>query len=176
MAVMQVTEPAMLDSTGQDIKDSLDDIKSAVQGLGTTLGSDRALIDGSNIGDKATFRSNIGLDVIFNALNAFDELAIVSPLPTSETSYTLNHSFTDYNIIVLQYCNYNNVLSSVTISSAYLDATTTGSKVLMPCWSSGGTYHGIIGVRKNTANSLYVETTVTASNSRLRVYGVQKLV
>ena len=56
-----VTDPMMLDSTGQEIKDELTAIKSAVQGLGTALGSDRALIDGSNIGDKATFRTNIGL-------------------------------------------------------------------------------------------------------------------
>lgn len=64
-ATLQATNTAlgslMADNTGQDIKDSLDDIKSAVQGLGTALGSDRALIDGSNIGDKATFRSNVGL-------------------------------------------------------------------------------------------------------------------
>ena len=60
MAFIEVDEPAMLDSTGQDIKDELTAIKSAVQGLGTALGSDRALIDGSNIADKATFRQNIG--------------------------------------------------------------------------------------------------------------------
>lgn len=36
-------------------------IAAAISGLGTALGSDRALIDGSNIGDKETFRNNIGL-------------------------------------------------------------------------------------------------------------------
>lgn len=61
MAYVEVDEPIVLDSTGQDIKDELTAIKSAVQGLGTALGSDRALIDGSNIRDKATFRQNIGL-------------------------------------------------------------------------------------------------------------------
>ena len=60
MAFIEVDEPAMLDSTGQDIKDELTAIKSAVQGLGTALGSDRALIDGSNIANPSTFRSNIG--------------------------------------------------------------------------------------------------------------------
>ena len=59
MAYVEVDEPIVLDSTGQDIKDELTAIKSAVQGLGTALGSDRALIDGSNIGNKATFRANI---------------------------------------------------------------------------------------------------------------------
>ena len=44
----------MADTTGQSIA-------SAISGLGATLGSDRALIDGSNIGDKATFRTNVEL-------------------------------------------------------------------------------------------------------------------
>ena len=42
------------DTTGQSIA-------SAISGLGQTLGSDRALIDGSNIGNQALFRENIGL-------------------------------------------------------------------------------------------------------------------
>ncbi len=44
----------MADTTGQSIA-------SAISGLGATLGSDRALIDGSNIGNQALFRENIGL-------------------------------------------------------------------------------------------------------------------
>ena len=40
------------DTTGQSIA-------SAISGLGATLGSDRALIDGSNIASPATFRHNI---------------------------------------------------------------------------------------------------------------------
>lgn len=59
MAYVEVDSPIILDETGQDIKDSLDDIKSAVQGLGTALGSDKANISGDNIADKAAFRRNI---------------------------------------------------------------------------------------------------------------------
>ena len=40
---------------------SLQSIAAAITGLGTALGSDRALIDGSNIGNQALFRENIGL-------------------------------------------------------------------------------------------------------------------
>lgn len=43
----------MADTTGQSIA-------SAISGLGATLGSDKANIDGSNIASPATFRSNIG--------------------------------------------------------------------------------------------------------------------
>ena len=60
MAYVEVDEPIVLDSTGQDIKDELTAIKSAVQGLGTALGSDKANIDGSNIANPSTFRENIG--------------------------------------------------------------------------------------------------------------------
>lgn len=60
MAYVEVDEPIVLDSTGQDIKDELTAIKSAVQGLGTALGSDKANISGDNIASPATFRQNIG--------------------------------------------------------------------------------------------------------------------
>ena len=56
------TSPIITDDTGQDIKDELTAIKSAVQGLGTALGSDRALIDGSNIANPSAFKTNIGLN------------------------------------------------------------------------------------------------------------------
>lgn len=59
MAYVEVDEPIVLDSTGQDIKDELTAIKSAVQGLGTALGSDKANINGSNIANPSTFRRNI---------------------------------------------------------------------------------------------------------------------
>lgn len=61
MAYVEVDEPIVLDSTGQDIKDELTAIKSAVQGLGTALGSDKANISGDNIASPATFRQNIGI-------------------------------------------------------------------------------------------------------------------
>lgn len=61
-------------------------IASAISGLGQTLGSDRALIDGSNIGDKATFRSNIGLVTDAH----------------SETG-TYNYSYAKYGNIVFVY-------------------------------------------------------------------------
>lgn len=53
----EVTSPIITDDTGQSIA-------SAISGLGATLGSDRALIDGSNIANPATFRANIGIKSI----------------------------------------------------------------------------------------------------------------
>lgn len=44
----------MADTTGQSIA-------SAISGLGQTLGSDKANINGNNIADPATFRQNIGI-------------------------------------------------------------------------------------------------------------------
>ena len=40
---------------------TLQSIAAAISGLGATLGSDKANIDGSNIANPATFRSNIGI-------------------------------------------------------------------------------------------------------------------
>lgn len=47
----------MADTTGQSIA-------SAISGLGTALGSDKANIDGSNIADKAAFRNAINVKEI----------------------------------------------------------------------------------------------------------------
>lgn len=53
----------MADTTGQSIA-------TAISGLGATLGSDRALIDGSNIASPSTFRQNIGLARITPTITA----------------------------------------------------------------------------------------------------------
>ena len=53
----------MADTTGQSIA-------SAISGLGATLGSDRALIDGSNIVNPSVFKTNIGLNTqSYNLIN-----------------------------------------------------------------------------------------------------------
>ena len=82
MAYVEVDEPIVLDSTGQDIKDSLDDIKSAVQGLGTALGADKANISGDNIASPATFRQNIGVDYvdISSQIGVFNNRVTISVL------------------------------------------------------------------------------------------------
>lgn len=49
----EVTSPIMTDDTGQSIA-------SAITALGSTLGSDKANIDGSNIANPSAFRSAIG--------------------------------------------------------------------------------------------------------------------
>ena len=67
---LQATNTALdrllADTTGQSIA-------LAISGLGATLGNDRALIDGSNIGDKETFRTNIGLGYLVTT-QTFDNL------------------------------------------------------------------------------------------------------
>lgn len=49
----EVTTPIITDDTGQSIA-------SAISGLGTALGSDKANISGDNIASPSTFRTNIG--------------------------------------------------------------------------------------------------------------------
>lgn len=78
----------MADTTGQSIA-------SAISGLGQTLGSDKANIDGSNIADKATFRSAIGVKSI-----VVENKSKTTELPTiaanSVSSININVSKTDY--------------------------------------------------------------------------------
>lgn len=77
---------AVTDGTVQSTNTAIDALTSAVQGLGTTLGSDKANISGDNIADKATFRSNIGLVTDAH----------------SETG-TYNYSYAKYGNIVFVY-------------------------------------------------------------------------
>lgn len=57
MAYIEVTEPAMLDSTGQDIKDSID-------ALATALTTDKANRDASNVTNASAWRSAIGVHYV----------------------------------------------------------------------------------------------------------------
>ena len=84
MAFIEVDEPAMLDSTGQEIVDKLDAVKTAVTGLGTTLATDKANRDASNITDASAWRSAIGVPYINNI--KFD--AIPSAITLNTTNYT----------------------------------------------------------------------------------------
>lgn len=134
MAYVEVDEPIVLDSTGQDIKDELTAIKSAVQGLGTALGSDRALIDGSNIGDKATFRNNIGASKVEYIEQIF---------PSDNMTMTLNYPTgkTKDNMLVLGIAFYRNAAWIYVESSfdLYLQTSQiaitlrTGSEYLKGC-------------------------------------------
>lgn len=72
-AVQGISSNGISDSTGQAINNtlgtlgkdiSLQGIITAISGLGATLGSDKANIDGSNIADKAAFRNAINVKEI----------------------------------------------------------------------------------------------------------------
>jgi len=72
-AVQGISSTGISDSTGQAINNtlgtlgkdtSLQGIITAIGGLGQTLGSDKANIDGSNIADKAAFRNAINVKEI----------------------------------------------------------------------------------------------------------------
>lgn len=98
-ATLQTTNTAlaslMADTTGQSIA-------SAISGLGAALGSDRALIDGSNIGDKATFRSNIEASGIIICENRSKTTGLPTFSPNTANVVTINldkSGYTPYGII-----------------------------------------------------------------------------
>ena len=72
-AVQGISSTGISDSTGQAINNtlgtlgkdtSLQGIISAINALGQLLGNDKANINGDNIADKSTFRTNLGLKSI----------------------------------------------------------------------------------------------------------------
>lgn len=78
----EITTPIITDTTGQSIA-------SAISGLGTALGSDKANISGDNIASPATFRQNIGLTYDFIQSN--DTRSIAS---STNNFYTLTNKIT----------------------------------------------------------------------------------
>lgn len=74
----EVTSPIMTDDTGQSIA-------SAITTLGSTLGSDKADIDGSNIANPSAFRSAIGAQAVIT----LELITTWSP----NTTYVINSQF-----------------------------------------------------------------------------------
>jgi hypothetical protein len=81
---------------------TLQSIAAAISALGLTLGSDRALIDGSNIGDKSTFRSNIEASGIIICENKSKTTGLPTFTPNSANVVTINldkSGYTPFGII-----------------------------------------------------------------------------
>jgi hypothetical protein len=85
----EVRSPIITDDTGQSIA-------SAISGLGSTLGSDKANIDGSNIVNPSAFRQNIGLTTSTTTL-------------TNPVSQVYAQHITKKNDVVYLYIDINNL-------------------------------------------------------------------
>ena len=119
MAYVEVDEPIVLDSTGQDIKDELTAIKSAVQGLGTALGSDKANISGDNIASPATFRRNIDVNKII--VDSFTRsVTIAANSNTAWNAYTesAKSGYGAIGIIQFQTNNHNIVPANMCLDNS----------------------------------------------------------
>lgn len=81
----EVTSPIITDDTGQDIK-------IAINGLATALGTNKADIDGSNIANPSAFRSNIGLHIDVD-VSCTSNASAYAPTGLSTQLYTLVQSY-----------------------------------------------------------------------------------
>lgn len=104
-AVQDISSTGISDSTGQAINNtlgtlgkdtSLQGIITAINALGTLLGSDKANISGDNIADKSTFRTNIGLTTNTTTL-------------TNPVSQVYAQHITKKNDVVYLYIDINNL-------------------------------------------------------------------
>jgi len=140
MAYVEVDEPIVLDSTGQDIKDELTAIKSAVQGLGTALGSDKANISGDNIASPATFRQNIGaINLVLLSTSvevSFQDTSTIGYRTTEQTKVaisSLNGYPTGHTIVAtIAYATYLYGGEAFVDDSGYIRACTKASTSSLP--------------------------------------------
>ena len=110
----EVTTPIITDTTGQSIA-------SAISGLGQTLGSDRALIDGSNIANPSTFRQSIGLNVTSGTLTNLE-----SHVYYSELKKTANQ-------VILYIEMYNFTNQTETIIASIPEAFRPSHRIMFDC-------------------------------------------
>ena len=107
-AVQGISSTGISDSTGQAINNtlntlgkdtSLQGIISAINALGTLLGSDKANISGDNIADKETFRSNIEAEprTIYDTFNVTFSGTVTPSTPLKDTQTSVAKS--GYKII-----------------------------------------------------------------------------
>lgn len=146
---------------------TLQNIASAISRLGAMLGSDRALIDGSNIANPSAFRSAIGISSIFTT----KELLSVSNVPTTATSYNLIDSYNNYLLIMLSILYYDNVREELTVTSNYLNNTSAGLRPTV----SYQLANLAIDVYKNGNNAVYVKANSAQSNYKLVITGICKI-
>lgn len=98
---------AVTDGTVQSTNTAIDALTSAVQGLGTALGSDKANISGDNIANPSTFRSNIGLTT--------GTTELTSPISQIFRQFIKKH----YGIVYV-YLDINNFTSTTAQTVGYL--------------------------------------------------------
>ena len=129
-AVQGISSTGISDSTGQAINNTLgtlladttgQSIASAISGLGQTLGSDRALIDGSNIANPSTFRQSIGLNVTSGTLTNLD-----SHVYYSEIKKTANQ-------VILYVEMYNFTNQTETIVASIPEAFRPSHRIMFDC-------------------------------------------
>ena len=142
------------DTTGQDIKDELTAIKSAVQGLGTTLGSDKANISGDNIASPATFRQNIGIG--YTLINTY-----------TSNGQTLSHDLSNYSsiVIVAYFTNTSNV--TYVVGSLSLPTSEVIDNHPIVCFNDGTLRKGQLNFKRT-----YATTENFGNITALKVFGV----
>ena len=104
----------MADTTGQSIA-------SAITALGSTLGSDKANIDGYNIANPSAFRQNIGLNVTSGTLTNLD-----SHVYYSEIKKTANQ-------VILYVEMYNFTNQTETIVASIPEAFRPSHRIMFDC-------------------------------------------
>lgn len=120
----EVTTPIITDDTGQSIA-------SAIIALGATLGSDRALIDGSNIANPSAFRSAIG----------------VNDIRVATVTGTVNTSAADASTI--GYRSTSSDAVNITSLSGYPSGKTILAYIVDYAYCSNGTQLALLDVYSN---------------------------
>lgn len=108
----EVTTPIITDTTGQSIA-------SAISGLGTALGSDKANISGDNIASPATFRRNIEVNkIIVDSFTRSVTIAAYSNTAWNAYTESAKSGYDAIGIIQFQTNNQNIVPANLSLDNS----------------------------------------------------------
>lgn len=131
---------AVTDGTVQSTNTAIGALTSAVQGLGTVLGSDKANISGDNIASPSTFRQNIGaINLVVLSTNvevSYQDTSTIGYRTTEQTKVAVSNLSgypTGHTIVgMIAYATYVYGGEAFVDDSGYIRACTKASTSSLP--------------------------------------------
>ena len=100
-----------------------------------------------------------------------DRILEATSVPTTATSYSC--AWSEYDLLIIQSCQYSNVRESVVVTKAYFNNTSSSTRVQMYDHQSGDR---IYEVYQNGTSAVYVAITTGSAGTaayNVKIYGVK---
>lgn len=169
----EVTAPIMTDATGQSIDGKLNSLLGKMDNLAAAFQPNASGIVYSNTtsgltGDDVQEAIDEMAADVSEIKQSLSDLATdvflgrtQSNLSSTAQNVSLSDNFNNYMLINIEFRESSNVYAAITLTSNYVNVTTSASTAQLYVPQNGAT----VQVYKNTNNSVYVKTTSSLGNT-----------